>query len=636
MIGNTTDLRTEPEHAIHFISKTLPDTNIIGFLEYSLYPDTPEKAGVHISAYAGGSIQYKNNNTSHTPLQNGGVAGKAIPVSSKSITEKLKHEMNHLDKYVITNDNFNTKSTDKSFIGKAIYSDGILYEPKQIDIIGSNDSLLHTSYKINKKSIGLYLVNLTDETRASPPLSFKNKITNIIQAIKTNIKSTYNKNVVVIGNFNISPRDDPDAFNQFIDAKYTAIGNPSSFTYIDKTTIDLCYVSEDFKNNFTILNEKDIVVKSGGVSDHYPIYIDIKEKDDDIVTKAADGTITTITPDGSITLKSKDGSMITIKKNTDPAAKPDDLIVSKIAKDGKSIPTTLKATKEKDGSVVVKENNGSGSIITVNTTDASITVLDAATGSSSGSSSGSATDDAKELEEAEKEKSGQLFSTFIVDAKDLSDIIAHNKTIILEKIIQIINIINTNLKHEDYNKITHKLSILSQNVIKLKLIEKELTPDKVVIKAYSKKSKDFAWIDDYAKKETSKLNLIDETKELSKLTKSDPDFAKILPSNIESISNEEILLILGAMTPKGRTIDRTSIQKFLDKLKNDDNAKKIVKHIEDTYVSKLFEKCSYLSLLTENTLSKVISEANTKHDCIKQLSTLSKEHTDKKKDRRYP
>ena len=368
------------------------------------------------------------------------------------------------------------------------------------------------------------------------------------------------------------------------------------------------------------------------MSDHYPIYIDISENDDDIVVKAADGTITTITPDGTITLKSKDGIVTTIKKDTASAAKPDDLIVSKMAADGTtSIPTTLQATKEKDGSVILKEKDGSGLIITINP-DATIIVLD--TSIAGTGSSGTSTDDAKDLEDAEKEKSTQLFSTFIVDAKNLEDIIAHNKTVILEKIIQIINIINNNLKQEDYNKITHKISILSQNVIQLKAIEPKLTPSKVVIKEYSKKSKDFAWIDDFAKKETSKLNLVDETKELSKLIKANPDIEKILPSILENITNEEILLIISAMTPKGRNIDRISIQKYLDKLKNDDSAKKIVKYIEDKYVSNLFEKCSYLSLLTENTLSKVISEANKKHDCIKQLSTLSKEYIDKKKDKR--
>jgi len=638
MIGDTSDLRTEPEHAIHFISKTLPDTNMIGFLEYSLYPDTPEKAGVHISAYAGGSIQHKNNNNynnyNNTPLQYGGVGGKAIPVSSKSITDTLRNEMKNLDKYVIMNDNFNSKTTDKSFIGKAIYSDGALSDTKKIDIVGSNDSLLYTSYKINKKSIGLYLVNLTDETRSSSPLSFRDKIKNIIQAIKTNIKSSYNKNVVVMGNFYISPKDDPDTFKQFIDANYIAIGDPSSFTYIDKTTIDLCYVSEDFKKNFTILNEKDIVVKSGGVSDHYPIYIDIKENDDDIVAKAADDTITTISPDGSITLKSKDGITITIKKDITSGAKPDDLIVTKIAADGKtSIPTTLQATKEKDGSIILKEANGSGTVISINPNDATITVIDNTSGSVSGSS-GTETDDAKDLAEAEKEKASQLFSTFLVDTKDMTDIISHNKDIILDKIIQIINIINNSLKQEDYNKITHKLSILSQNIIQLKVIEPKLTPNQVIIHEYNKKSKDFSWIDDFATKETSKLNLIDETKELSKLIKAEPDIAKILPSHIDNISNEEILIIIGAMTPKGRQINKETIQKYLDKLKNDDNAKKIVKYIEDTFVSRLFEKCSYLSLLTENTLSKVISEANTRNECNKQLATLTKEYSDKKKDRR--
>ena len=173
----------------------------------------------------------------------------------------------------------------------------------------------------------------------------------------------------------------------------------------------------------------------------------------------------------------------------------------------------------------------------------------------------------------------------------------------------------------DYNKITNKLSILSQNVIQLKAIEPKLTPDKVIIKEYSKKTKDFAWIDDFAKKETSKLNLIDETKELSKLTKIAPDIANILPSNIVNITNEEILEIIMNIVQKDKTIkNKDKIINSLNKLKIKDNAKKFIDYLDKKYDDKdskqEIEKISILIAISQNINSELIIDTINTRDYV--------------------
>jgi len=570
-IDDKEKLRTDPNYAIHFIKEFLTETNVIGFLDYTLYPENSDSAKTHTSDFiSGGSYINKqtkknmnnitNNKTNNitnkktnknvkqykqNKIQYGGVDSSFVNVSSNYTSDKMKDSLK-LNNVVIINDNNNNAiSTENIFLGKSIYSDSKLEKEKILSITNSKDTILYSEYTISKNKIGLYLINFTDaDDKVIPPVKFTDKIKNLIKTITDNIVKNNGKlEIVLMGNFFYSPADDKDAFDM-LDKKYRRL--PSNFTNINGNTIDMCYVSKEFDETFIILN-KDIIVKSGGISDHYPIYIDICEKNN-IVGVSIDGT--------SVTSISISGS------------------------------TSLLTNSEKL--------------------------------------------------EAEALNAKRLLSMFLSDAKGMEDIIAKNKAVILDKISDIINKIDKELKLEVYTRITNNINDLSQNIIKLKLIEPKLTPDNFVIKEYSKKIKEFSWIADYANKESAKLNLVDETKELAKLIKDNPDIAKILPSKDANITSIEIQLINSSIIIKNNKIDKTdtTIQAIIDKLKNSENAKKMLEYIVSTLKTNDYERCKRIYILQSETNSTVFFQYTQDNNCSTIISDYEKKAKDDKRNKR--
>lgn len=306
------NIYTNPEYSIDFISNYIPSINVVCFLDYTLH--NMDKSNTFIESfshkYKGGGISenFFTYNNDLNQIQYGGNDDADlynIDVDNTGIQTSIENRsLNTLTKYSINNDNWNNQIvSDNIFLGKALYynpynttsNSGIqttnISETLTITTSTNNtENILYQIYTINKDTIGLYFINFKhnkDKLGQKGTESIeKNRL--LINKVITHSLNKKNKECIILGNFDNDIKTNHDDFKIFNDKKFKNIGNNTS-TYITGATYDLCFVSPEFEKKYKILNENNIVIQSGGVSNHYPIYVDIIKKEDI-------SEITTITP----------------------------------------------------------------------------------------------------------------------------------------------------------------------------------------------------------------------------------------------------------------------------------------------------------------------------------------------------
>lgn len=667
-------LLTDPKNAITFIKTKLPDTDILGFLDYSLYTN--------------GAAANRHIKDRVTPGDQA-----EITVDNKYTEELIKNELN-LDNYYIKNDNYDNvvsipilNSSDNMFLGKALYYNDkktTISKPDPLCKIQAHD-ILYSEVLINKQPIGFYLIN------RYAPLRNKTELDTLIKCINDHTTSQNLYETVIMGTFTLDNNTATPAYkkedfiddmktlryNQFGNVKGTCINSDPIYYYID-----LCFVSDDFEKKFTILND-EIVVPSGSVSSHYPIYLDIIEnqdidiEDDDFVVFYSDENIEIydiftefkfnltlkkkptvggsksrpkpkhtpkiikLNSDGSydIEIVDSDGNIISDDRYKSATIDKTTNIITIKDKNGKTSMTidkdSRKITRFEEDGITVKSTSiidKDGTFITTDKDGKEYKSKYGADGKpetkdiSTGEMVKSYYDETRnDLEKAKKEGK-RLLSTFIevIDKENISTIVSKNRDSILNYIKKIIDLIQTKLKHDNYEKITLKLNALAKNIIELKEIEPKLTPDKVLIKEYAQKSRSYDWMEDVTKREKVSLSLHDEAKELEAIIKTHPEIKDILPSATESITREDLLELTSraVIDTKNRTLskDKESTRKILKKLENPNNVKKLVEYLRKEYESDSNNLCNYLVAIMTSVNSKLLTELYENFVCIKNIA----------------
>ena len=658
-------LLTDPKNAIDFINEYLPNTDVLGFLDYSLYPN-PVLANKHIDSRM-------------TPPDH----SKDIKVDNTYTKDHIKDKLK-LDEFIIKNDNYDNlisktdylDDNDTMFLGKALYynksttvSNPDTLPHKKNDI----DSILYSQVQINKKSIGLYLVNLyITNTNAT--------IKNLLDTIDDNKGNHPDiEDIVIMGNFKTNAGYTLTTLINEIKAQgYIHIGatkTPYPNTCIDSTIVNLCFVSNDFQDNdkFTILNEDNIVVPSGSVSSHYPIYLDIIENEDKTITSIG---VKTVEDDGktlTITIPSEDLKFIFKSKKTSGhagGAKTIKLadaydLVEILDKNGKNILKTDPRFKDytidikadevhiKDGSKLLYSIDDKGTLITHKddpvdnlitkkdpkddtkfiTTDTSGKVIGISSMSSDGKITTTSTktgevvssylDTEKYMLEEAKKKGDPLLSAFMAEiGPNNLTMLKPVKESILRDIKQINTIISNKLKPAHFNDIKSKIDDLAKNVIELKEVEPKLTPDKVVIKEYDQKAKRFDWVEDVSKREKISINLEDEAKGLEKIIRDHPEIKDIMPSAQDTITIAEMRAVFMAIDLKDKKLKPNAltdeIKKSFIKLKTKQNATILINFLKEQSYDP-YDKCVYLDQIHKNTSEKKY---------VEEYSNMYGEHCD--------
>jgi hypothetical protein len=682
-------LLSDPLNAISFIKKYLPETDVLGLLDYSLYPNE-FTANKHIEVKL------------PKPIKIEGI----INVDNKYTQDFIKTELK-LDNFFIKNDNFdnvikipNLNKDDNMFLGKALYYNNNKPTVKNAITIKNQvvtgappgtlpdpDTILYSEITIHNKPIGLYLVNFYNEINDP-------KLTMVLSEIETNINTTNINEIVIMGNFHIKmPYKIEDLIKSMGDDGYIQFGSKiQPDTCIDTEYRDLCFVSKAFLKKFTILNQNNIVVPSGSVSSHYPIYLDIIENEDkeinesNVRTIEKDGTVIIQIPSEKLTFILKPKVKKTTSSMPGGGSKSIDLtsdyVLEKLTKDGVTFidvskdPTfkdykieiedkkiikfinvegNLKYSINEEGILTTFKNDGKtielitmrdpkndkvfinknadGKVVSVSeiSDDGKVTTKDISTGEVVKSYYEEEDDD---LEKA-KHEGKRLLSTFMDDVKKENlTMVVKNRDSILSYIKKINDLIQTRLKPKNYEAIKLKLDALAKNIIELKAIEPKLTPDKVLIKEYAQKARSYDWMEDVTKREKTSLSLQDEAKELEAIIKTHPEIKDILPSSGERLTKENILEIIGSLDlRKNQIINKTFLEKFQNKLKQPESAKILLNYLDETYPTKeqYLTKCVVLFSVNTYAPSKIYGDKMILLDCNNVFNSAIKEKFEKQK-----
>jgi hypothetical protein len=522
------NIYTNPSYAIDFL-ENIKDIDALCLLNYTLHND--------IKTSSGGYFIYNNN---IKQIQYGGVDLMPRNVSNEyiktEINKKLKLEMKYIE-----NDNINNKIykdilplPNDIFLGKALYSknQNNIDQYENFDITYDNqrrEKICKIEYKIGSNIITIYFVNFKNDYNNNNIIYLEKEKT---KALLDYINNKGIKYYIIMGNFNSIHQT--DGSNQSLTEKYklTQIGG-NNITFYNGKTYDLCYVSNDFRKLYKIMNINNITIPSGEVSSHYPIYIDIIVKNEDSSSSSSQSSIV---------------SSSTSKNNN-------------LGNEGK-----------------------------------------------------------------------QLLSTFLKDTYNIPNL-EKNKKVLVDRILEMINTINRDLKPEKFKEITNNINTIGQNQIELRLIEKNLTPSS--IKEYNKISIDYKWINDIVKSEKEKINLTSTTKEVSKLLNTIPQVKGLVTSS--SLSREDILDIISKINDRNYTPKDEKYKNLLSKLgSNDNSAKLMIEEIEKGGYEDI-TKCIILSKLQIYATNKLFSEAfrnipgNTSQNC----ESVLKQKADSKKQQQY-
>jgi len=678
-------LLTDPKNAISFIKTKLPDTDILGFLDYSLYSN-----GAAANRHIKDKVKSTNNEGD-------------ITVDNKYSEELIKNELK-LDNYFIKNDNYDNVvdipilgTNDNMFLGKALYYDDkktTMSKPEPLCNTSKANDILYSEILINKKSIGLYLINIYTK------IENDNHVDNLIKkCIDTHTASKNLYETVIMGTFTLnklSPAYTKEdlidymktfGYSKFGNFKETCINKDPSHYYID-----LCFVSDDFAKHFTILND-EIVVPSGSVSSHYPIYLDIIEnqdidiEDDDFIVFYSDenieikdkfmefifnlklkkkptvgGSKSSLKPkpkytpkiiklgsDGSYDIEIVDSSGNIITDDRYKSATIDKItnIITIKDKNGKTSMTIDKGTRkitrfEEDGTTVESTSviDKDGTFITTDKDGKEYKTKDGVDGkaetkdSSTGEVVKSYYNSERDEVEKAKHEGKRLLSTFMDDVKKENlTMVSKNRDSILSYIKKIIDLIQTRLKPKNYEAIKLKLDTLAKNIIELKSIEPKLTPDKVLIKEYSQKARSYDWMEDVTKREKVSLSLHDEGKELEAILKTHPEIKDILPSSGENITDKDILEIITETDDtlsQFKDFRKENVQKIITKLKSSVNINILIKKLEDKYKTEPKIMCKYLNTINKQAPSILLTNKINDINCDKKKADDYQESKKKK------
>ncbi len=166
-----------------------------------------------------------------------------------------------------------------TFFGNAILSTLPLSDKKAIKMeIGSDPRcFLGGEITYNKQSIHVYNIHPSSEAAS---VSNEQEIKQFFDSISTNV---YNKNIIVVGDFNTSKEKIHDYIEKlgFIEVNklLNYISDDTSSGY-HGTLIDYVYVSNYFLHNFTPHQVKILKVD---LSDHFPVMFDFKIKENNII-----------------------------------------------------------------------------------------------------------------------------------------------------------------------------------------------------------------------------------------------------------------------------------------------------------------------------------------------------------------
>lgn len=269
---------TNPESVINFLKNINIDSNILCLLDYTLHDEKNNTGSSSLSGVSsrGGFFIYDNKNKQ---IQYGGTeALSPITVSNNNVKDQIEKKLN-LEMKCITNNNYNQKIIDKEiFLGKGLYLQNELKNTNNDKhIIYENDKdqeiILYIDYKLNNNNIRIYFVNYNNSNN----ILSKNK------KLMEKIISDNNNIYIIMGNFSCDLSKNADDFEIFTKNNLIKIGN-KNITFVNGEEYDLCYVSKEFNKLYDILNKDNIIIQSGGISTHYPIYIDIVEKKEKIKT----------------------------------------------------------------------------------------------------------------------------------------------------------------------------------------------------------------------------------------------------------------------------------------------------------------------------------------------------------------
>ena len=228
---------------------------------------------------SGGYFIYNNDKRQ---IQYGGVDPDYMPrtVSNKFIKDQINKKLK-LEMKIVTNDNNDYELLyDDILIGKALYNSkpNINTEIVIIEITDSHnfiEKIVQSKYKIGANEITLFFVNFKNNYDKLGTKIKNQKEKN--EKLMNKINATGITNYVIMGNFNSNPTLNKDDFKVFETNNLIKLGK-NNVTFITGDEYDLCYISKGFNSLYKIMNP-DIIIQSGGISIHYPIYIDIVEKD---------------------------------------------------------------------------------------------------------------------------------------------------------------------------------------------------------------------------------------------------------------------------------------------------------------------------------------------------------------------
>lgn len=241
------EIRKDPKYVIDFINKNMSKPNMVLIQEYALYA---------------------NNVLNNKFLKKSGTDF----VSTEYIDRLMFDKLNLRERFIT--DDFEYMNNLNVIMGKAIYGNNI-GDPLSVKVSNpkTDRGLLRIKTNILGNEVYVYNVHLDHISS-----NLRNELTNLLRVLQMDHLSI--KYQIIMGDFNNDKLEHSRKYDILRNAGYVLMNNKTGraktgFTHHKE--IDLAWVSNEFLEEYNIINEGDIVVKSKA-SDHYPIYLDIQKK----------------------------------------------------------------------------------------------------------------------------------------------------------------------------------------------------------------------------------------------------------------------------------------------------------------------------------------------------------------------
>jgi len=178
----------------------------------------------------------------------------------------------------------------KNFMGKAIYTKNAVgiqtFSSSELGSLNNHDrGYVSIGFEYGGKRILLYAIHLTFYNEVAT----KSEVDELVEYIQRDRKDFSTDNVIIAGDFNNNPYQNPRIFEALNRSSYVLVNDaqPTAFNQNIRSgeTIDLIYVSSNFLDNFEIVNQKSnitpgkwsVIIKANA-SDHLPVYFDFIPK----------------------------------------------------------------------------------------------------------------------------------------------------------------------------------------------------------------------------------------------------------------------------------------------------------------------------------------------------------------------